>query len=646
MIAKLVPMLAAASVTALALGGVASAKVVGFKIVETVSPAFEGAQFEGTGPYERVDAIAEFAIDPRSERGRSIVDLDKAPVDEAGLVRFSTEVTILRPTDPAKGSGVLFYDVPNRGRNLAFMLMNLGSSADLPETAEDAGDGYLMREGYTIVWSGWQFDAPDNLLNISLPVLPEVTGLSREEFVFDKAETVSVAKLTYPAADLDPERATLSVRRTPEDPRSTAPGLSFQYLSATEIEITRPEGMDAGAIYEFTYPAKDAVPAGLAFAATSDLISYLRGNPGHDAEPVLSGIEHTLGLGISQSGRFLRDFIYQGFNTDEEGARVFDGAIPHIAGSRKTFTNYRFAQPGRYSRQHEDHDFPGDQFPFSYAETTDPLSGGSGSILTACSLSDTCPKIMHTDTSTEFWQARAALVSTSATGEALTMPDNVRLYYLSGLPHFTGWQSSSSESPLCRFPTNPISSAPVMRALLSSIRDWVVDGKTPPDSRYPSVADGTLVPLQDLNLPAFGTDTYMPVYNVLQVRDHAELPPADGGSYPVLVPQLDNDGIPSGGIKDPAVAAPLGTYWGWNLRNEGFAGGNLCGLTGSFVAFPASGDHAGDDSRKPLSGRYTDADAFLSALSAAADELVAAGYLRAEDAGMVMERGRTMYPSD
>ncbi|MCO0638307.1 alpha/beta hydrolase domain-containing protein, partial [Lutimaribacter sp. EGI FJ00014] len=176
-------------------------------------------------------------------------------------------------------------------------------------------------------------------------------------------------------------------------------------------------------------------------------------------------------------------FIYQGFNADEQGARVFDGAIPHIAGSRKTFTNYRFAQPGRYSRQHEDHDFPGDQFPFSYAETTDPLSGGSGSILSACSASDTCPKIMHTDTSTEFWQARAALVSTSPSGEPLEMPDNVRLYYLSGLPHFTGWQSVSSESPVCRFPTNPISSAPIMRALLASMRGWVADNKTPPASR-------------------------------------------------------------------------------------------------------------------------------------------------------------------
>jgi hypothetical protein len=643
MLTKSMRMFAAASVAALAWGSAASAKVVEFRIVNTISPAFGGTEFGETGTYERIDAVAEFALDPQSERGRSIVDLDKAPVDGEGRVRFSTEVTILRPADAAKGSGILFYDVPNRGRNLAFMLMNLTSSANLPETAEDAGDGYLMREGYTIVWSGWQHDVPDELLNISLPVLPEVTGFSREEFVFDKVEAASIANLTYPAADLDPQQATLTVRRTPEDPRSTAPSLSFRYLSPTEIEIARPEGLDAGAIYEFTYPAKDAVPAGLGFAATSDLISYLRGNPGHDAEPFLSGIEHTIGLGISQSGRFLRDLIYQGFNMDEQGGRVFDGAIPHIAGSRKTFTNYRFAQPGRYSRQHEDHDYPGDQFPFTYAEATDQLSGRSGSILSACSASDTCPKIMHTDTSTEFWQGRSALISTSPSGEPLTMPDNVRLYFLAGLPHFTAWQSVSSENPVCRFPTNPISSAPLMRALLSAMRDWVVDDETPPASRYPSVADGTLVPLHELNLPDFGKDAYLPVFNALRVRDHSVLPPRNGDLYPVLVPQLDDDGIPLGGVTDPAVAVPLGTYWGWNLRREGFAGGGLCGLAGSFVALPKSAEDAEDDSRRPLADRYADSEAHLKMLSAASDELVAAGYLRVEDIDIVLKRGKAMY---
>ncbi len=499
-----------------------------------------------------------------------------------------------------------------------------------------------MKEGYTIVWSGWQSGLAAEQLNVMLLTIPDVVGLSREEFVFDNAENTGVANLTYPAADLDPQKSTLTVRLNAEGPRSSVPQLSFKYLSPTSIEIARPKGLDGGAIFEFIYPAKNAVPAGLGFVATSDLVSFLRGNPGHVARPVLSGIDRAIGLGISQSGRFLRDLIYNGFNADEQGARVFDGAMPHIAGSRKTFTNYRFAQPGRYSRQHEDHDYPGDQFPFTYAESTDPLSGQTGSMLSACNATDTCPKIMHTDTGTEFWQGRTALISTAPSGEALKMPDNVRLYYIAGAPHFTGWRSKSSLQPTCRFPSNPISSAPVMRALLAAMQDWVAGNKMPPASRYPSVTDGTLVPLHELKLPDFGQEAYMPAYNVLQLRDHRTVPPQNGPSYPVLVPQLDEDGVPLGGVSDPAVAAPLGTFWGWNLRNEGFAGGNLCGLSGGFVALPKTAGSG--DSRKPLAERYPDAKAYLAALSARSDELVAAGLLREADRTIILERGEAMFP--
>ncbi len=445
---------AGAALVALAVGS-ADARVTGFDIVST-KPVFDGQSFGDAGAYERIDAIATFAVDPASLRVGGIVDIDRAPVNRAGEVEFSAEVSILQPAAEDGRSPVLFYEVPNRGRNLSFMLLNRGSSSAIPSTAEEAGDGFLMSRGYTLVWSGWQTDVADDLLNLSLPVLPDVTGPSREEFVFDEPGEVSTAKLTYPAADLDPAKATLTVRAREADERQTADGLGFRYLSPTEIEITRPASADAGAIYEFIYPAKDAVPTGLAFVATSDLVSFLRGNPGHDVQSPLSGIEHTIGMGISQSGRFLRDLIYQGFNADEQGARVFDGAMPHIAGSRKTFTNYRLAQPGRYSRQHEDHDYPGDQFPFTYAETTDPLTGKTESILSACSASDTCPKVMQTDTSTEFWQARASLLTTAPDGEPLEMPEGVRLYFMAGAPHFNSWSATSEETATCVYPSNPL----------------------------------------------------------------------------------------------------------------------------------------------------------------------------------------------
>lgn len=615
----------------------ALARVTGFE-VKSSAPAFEGTAFEGAGAYERIDAIASFAVDPTSPRYSGIVDIDKAPVNAAGEIVFSTEVSILRPSDPARRSPFMLYEVPNRGRNLSFLLLNRGESTAVPEKADDAGDGFLMQRGDTIVWSGWQTDLPKKFLNLELPVLPDVTGLSREQFIFDKAGETGSGTLTYAAADLDPSKATLTVRARESDEPKQAEGLAFRYLSPTEIEITRPAGMDAGAIYDFVYPAKDAVPSGLAFAATSDLVSFLRGNRGHDVESPLEGVKHTVGLGISQSGRFLRDLIHHGFNADESGAKVFDGAIPHIAGSRKTFTNYRFAQPGRYSRQHEDHDYPGDQFPFTYADSEDPLSGGKGSVLSACTAAATCPKIMHTDTSTEFWQARSSLMTMTSDGKPLAMPDDVRLYFIAGAPHFNGWSAQSKEDATCAYTTNPLSAAPAMRALYVALAEWIAEDKTPPASRYPVLEDGTLVPLDQIRMPKIGGTVAQPVFNQLAVMDHSANPPVRGKTYPVYLPALDEDGNPRGGVRLPYVAAPLGTYAGWNLRKAGFAEGELCSLTGTFIPFPK--EPSDTDSRKPLKERYADVEAYVAAVKSASEALVAERLMLPQDVSYVLERAR------
>jgi hypothetical protein len=624
-------------VAAALLSSSASARVTGFQI-KASSPAFEGKVFGKAGAYERIDAIATFAVDPKSPRVRDIVDIDRAPVNASGEVVFSTEVSILRPANPAQRSPVLFYEVPNRGRNLSFTLLNRSASTAVPSAAADAGDGFLMNRGDTVVWSGWQTGLADDFLNLDLPVLESVTGQSREQFIFDKPGRTSTAKLTYPAADLDPSKAKLTVRAKEADPPQEKDGLAFKYLSPAEIEITRPADMDAGAIYEFIYPAKDAVPAGLAFVATSDLISFLRGNGGHETESPLAGVKYTIGMGISQSGRFLRDLIYLGFNADEKGHSVFDGAIPHIAGSRKTFTNFRFAQPGRYSRQHEDHDYPGDQFPFSYAETDDPLIGKSGSILSACHATGTCPKVMHTDTSTEFWQARASLITTSPEGKPIEMPENVRLYFIAGAPHFNAWSTPPGNDPACAYPANPLSAAPVMRALYVAMAEWVSENKAPPASRFPSLTDGTLVRLEQLKLPKIAGEVPRLVFNELRVMDYAMQPPTRGKAYPVYLPAVDADGNPLGGVRLPYVQAPLGTYAGWNLRRQGFGEGELCSLTGTFIPFPSEPSEA--DSRKALSERYHDSEAYLAAVEAASEALVREGFMLPEDVGFVLDRAR------
>ncbi|AXS39302.1 alpha/beta hydrolase domain-containing protein [Breoghania sp. L-A4] len=624
--------------TAVLLSGTAFARVVDFKI-QSSEAAFDGTTFGTAGSYERIDAVATFAVDPSEPGNAAIVDIGKAPRNDKGEVVFSTEVSILRPAETANRSSLLFYEVPNRGRNLSFMLLNRSGSTGIPAAAKDAGDGFLMKRGDTVVWSGWQADLPDSAINLHLPILEGVTGRSREQVIFDKPGETGTTKLAYPAADIDPAMATLTVRAKEADAPQTPDGLSFKYLSPTEIEITRPATADAGAIYEFIYPAKDSVPAGLAFAATRDLVSFLRGNPGHDATNPLGGIDHTVAMGISQSGRFLRDLIYQGFNADESGQRVFDGAMAHIAGSRKTFTNYRFAQPGRYSRQHEDHDYPGDQFPFTYAETTDPLTNRRDSVLAACRASDTCPKIIQTDTSTEFWQARAYLLTTSPEGRPLTMPDDVRLYFIAGAPHFNSWTAQSKEDAVCANPTNPLSAAPVMRALYAAMESWVADGIEPPASRYPSLTDETLVALADLKLPKISGTVAEPTFNELRVMNHSTQPPLRGQAYPAYVPSVDRDGIPLGGVRLPFVAAPLGTYAGWNLRKAGYSEGELCSLTGSYQPFP--NEASDNDSRTPIAARYANKAAYVDAVKAAADGLVADRLMLADDVGYVLERATT-----
>lgn len=611
----------------------AQASVTAFD-VQAVTEAYPEHGDSRVAGYEKIEAVASFAVDPDSPRASKVVDIDRVPVNEQGEVVFSTDVVILRPK--AQGTGMLVYDIPNRGRNLMFPLMNL-AEPDEAFSVQDPGDGFLMRQGDTMVWSGWQTHLGDKRIALELPVAEGVAGMSREEFIFDNHEPVSVATLSYPAANQQREAASLTVRPTPDAPRQVLEGLSFRYLDDTHIEIVRPESMDGGAIYEFIYPARDAEPSGLGMLATSDLVSFLRGSPGHDVPSPLDDIAHTMALGISQSGRFLRDLIYQGYNADASGNRVFDGAMVHIAGSRKTFTNYRFAQPGRFSRQHEDHDAPGDQFPFSYVETEDPYSGRRDSILAACRQTETCPRLMHTDTSAEFWQARASLVSTSPQGQPLRMPDDVRLYFFSGAPHFNAWGAQSTTNDICQYPTNPLSVAPSMRALIRAMQAWVMNDQPPPASHYPGLAgDDTLVAPGALDLPAFYEEVPEPPINTLLARRHDVLPPSSGGSaYSLSVPRVDEDGIDLGGIRQPYVAAPLGSYLGWNLRDEGYAKGQLCNLAGSFIAF---GNDTPRDPRTPVRERYPTAQAYREALNTSIEGLVEEGLMLDADRSWVLEQ--------
>ena len=358
------------------------------------------------------------------------------------MVEYQVDVVILRPKDGAKARKVMVYDVVNRGMRLLSMF-----------SGGDPGDGLLFRQGYTLVWSGWQGDlTASGLVKARFPVAQGVTGRVATETIFDNATGNRMA-LPYAAASLEQAQAQLTVQAVTDSPARTIPAADWKFTGERQIELVRPAGSDAGAIYRFSYTAKDPVVMGLGFAATRDLVSWLRKAPAAQGNPLgdIGRYQTAVGFGGSQSGRYLRDFLWQGFNRDGAGKRVFDGVIPFIPGARRTFTNFRFAEPGRFSRQHEDHGVPGFDFPFTYASLKDPVTGKRDGILASCTRTSTCPRIMHIDTSAEFWQAGSSLVGTGGTARDVALPANVRAYMITGGAHAPGMMM-----PACRYPANAL----------------------------------------------------------------------------------------------------------------------------------------------------------------------------------------------
>ena len=629
--------LCAAVVGALLSSADALAQITRIDLQVVESPALEGQSFGRVGQYERLRGVAYGAVDPRDPRHREIVNLENAPRNGARRVEYSTMVEIYRPIDMTRWNRAIYHTVSNRG----------GAGA-----AEPA----LLELGFAFVRVGWQGDLSPTDQNIVafLPVAKNADGSSivgpaLEEFIFNSADPVSRAHLTYHAASLDSGQATLTVRRSQTTPRLTPHDLSWSYVSSREIQIKRPAGFDGGAIYEFIYRAKDPIVMGLGFTAMRDALSFFRyedadslDNPNPLAFEGLPSI--ALSLGISQSGRFLRDFLYQGFNEDVSGRIVFDGMHPNIAGSRKTFTNYQFSQPGRWQKQHEDHLFPGDQFPFTYVTLTDPLSGRTDGLQEKCTASDTCPKIIHTDGEAELWQARSSLVVTDPLGQHIELPENVRVYLIAGTQHGggRGVHAATPTRGICQNLSNPLALGQARLALSISLYEWVAHGIAPPASRFPTVANGGLVQATAADFPDIPGARYSATYNPLHLYDHRFVPPTQGAPYTVLVGRIDADGNMTDGIRHPNLAAPIGTHTGWNLRREGFAKGAQCGGTGSFIPFATdrAERRASGDPRLSLEERYPHHTAYVRAVAEAADALVQDRLLLRQDADEIVGLAR------
>ncbi len=614
--------------------------------IERIEPLADGAPFGEVGAYERVIGRAKGEVDPRDPANKGIALIDKAPRNARGKVEYATDIFILRPKDSTRGNGRILYEVNNRGRKMLFGNIADGpQGVNDPKTAADVGNGFPLRRGYTLVWSGWDPDAPRANMGLALtaPVATDngqpIVKTVRDEFCSGtRGGALEVFKLSYEANTLEQPRVRLTVRERADDEPHELPLNQWSFVDARSIKLSDGTKPKPGYLYEFHYDAKNPKVLGLGFAATRDVISWLRYDP---AAIAATGrpISHALAIGFSQAGRYLRNHISEGFNRDEQGRKVFDGIHSHIAGIGRIFFNTPFGQPARTGTQHEDHDFPENEFPFSTATLADPLTGRKGSLFRG---DGSDPKLIETNTSTEYWQKGASLLHTDPLGKQdVTLPDNSRVYMIAGTQH--GGRAGATTDPGPNInPRNPHNPMPAVRALLVALDEWVVSGKEPPASRVPTLAAGTLVEPDKTGFPVVPGAVVVKVTNrVTPPGDWVHPKPADK-AYRTLVCKVDADGNEAAGVRLPDIAVPLATYSGWNEYKPPYPKGELADRDGSCLPFALdkAARQAAGDPRPSVAERYGSGADYLAKVQAAVTALMNDRLLLAEDAERYLERAR------
>lgn len=625
-----------------------------------------GQAFGASGPYERLIGIIHFAVDPRNPVNQIIADIDKAPRNAAGLVAFSSDFHLIKPRDATKGNGTILYEVSNRGGKGMVGFFNFGRApgAD-PMTAEHFGDGFLLERGFTLMWIGWQFDVPvrEDVMRVNAPVAREadgtaIRGLVRSDFVVIKpAQVASLADRghqAYAVADANDPATMMTVRDTVEGARRTIPRDQWSFTEdGKSVRITTT--FEPKKIYEVVYRAQDPPVVGVGSAAIRDAISKIKYSGASELGLPQGAIKRAIAFGISQSGRFLRTYLYYGFNEDESHRKVFDGMMPHVAGSGRGSFNHRFAQPSRDGHPFINFFYPTDIFPFTDAEQTDPATGVTDGLLTHATKAAFQPNIFYTNSAYEYWGRAASLYHTTIDGtKDARMPANVRGYLLSGGQHGVG--AFPPTRTIGQQLANPLDYRWAMRSLLVAMNRWVTDGTAPPASALPRVDNGTLVTPDKLKFPSLAGVTVPAVPHKAYRADYgpdftkkgivSQEPPAIKSSYPILVPQVDTDGNELAGIRMPEMSVPTATYTGWNLFNEASGPTNVVSsMVGSFIPLPRTkADRASsNDPRRSLEERYPGRDQYLAEITKAAGDLVAKGYLLKTDVARVVEQAGTRW---
>ena len=640
----------------------------------------QGQVFGDVGSYEQIDGTAYFAVDPTHLANTAITDLELAPRDTEGLVKFSADFRMLRPVEPERGNRRLFFDILNRGRGPALRNFNFAANV-AADALPDPGDGFLMRHGYTVAWCGWQHDAPDmpGVMRLHGPeaVTPEGPITGKLVVTFDPNTPIKVQFLSdrnhrpYPANDPEDMDAVLTVQDHEDAPEQIVPRgqWSFARLEDGRVvpdasHVYMASGFTPGKVYQVIYSTTGAPIVGLGLLATRDMGAFLRYGSAEAGNPCAGdALEHAYTFGSSQSGRFLKQFLYDGLNQDEEDRTVFDGFIPHVAGGKRGEFNHRFAKPSSQASRS-----PNSLFPFSDVEQTDPETGRADGILSKLSSQGKLPKVIYTYTSSEYWAGGGALIHIDLAGTRdLEVPDPVRIYHFGGAQHTVGTLLLRDRDPenesRGQQPFNCIDYRPLLRAALLNLDEWVSSGEPPPPSSYPRLDNGTAVPPSGVS----ATVTGIPGVNFPEpLRRFRRLdfgpqpgvatnvPAVVGSPYTNLVPAVDQDGNEICGIRMPMVTVPLATYTGWNLRHAdmggegqilssgGATGGTLIGATIPFVTTQAERE-ASRDPRPSIEERYASKEDYLDRVGQAARSMVSAGYLLAEDLELVMDQAAQHY---
>ena len=631
----------------------------------------DGERFGDAGDYERIDGVLTFAVDPHNPANREIVDLQHAPVDDAGddagRVRFEADFTLVAPRESGSGNGRLIVEVVNRGRRRTVAFFNRGATPAIDSDAIPVGDGFLLRHGYSVLSVGWQSDVyrSDALLGLDAPEIridgKSVVGQCSVEMRPHLRERTRLlanrAHRPYPVADLADQNAMLLARDWEDGPDTLIPRSEWQFgreindgVAPSAEHIHLASGFEPGKIYNVVYTAAQPVVVGCGMLAIREAATWMR-NPSA-TNPASGGFEKIFAHGVSQSGRLLRTMLYCGLNVDEDGRPVFDGLLPHVAGGRRGEFNHRFAQPSCQSAPSFGH-----QFPFADNELTDPLTEQTDGLLSRLRGLDAVPKIIYTNSAAEYWRGDGSLSNVDSTGNFdLTPAAETRHYLFAGTQHLPGSPDQMTgvgpDGSVGRHPYNAVDYIPLLRAALINLDRWATDGVAPPPSRHPRLDDGTAVHPDAylhtvVTTPQRGTPDPSRLWRIRAVdlgpdaaRGIAAHPVREGREYPRLVSAADADGNDVAGIRLPDLEVPVGTHTGWNLRHpDTGASEQLMSMQGSSHWFAATADQrkTTGDPRPSLEERYASREDYAERVKASATGLANTGYLLEEDIETVVQ---------